>query len=204
MLDLLDDSGHKTGEVARKSEAHRLGLWHRCFHCWISTPYGPYLFAQRRAAAKETWPGKIDVTAAGHLMAGEGVEDGVREVEEELGLVVAFDDLIPLGTRKVEREIPGIGFDREFQDAFLLVRNLALEVIELQREEVAAIVRLRLEDMDALHGGTVIPTEEWTRDGVNPSWASLSDFIPEEDHYLQRVITAVRTVLEGGIPAPLL
>jgi isopentenyldiphosphate isomerase len=58
-----------TGEVAWKSEAHRLGLWHRCFHCWIVAPEtsfgGPYLFVQRRAVGKETWPDRLDVTVGG-------------------------------------------------------------------------------------------------------------------------------------------
>src|SRR5215211_1788818 len=88
LLDILDESGRPTGEVVAKSEAHRLGLWHRCFHCWIcgSEPGGSYLLLQRRAATKDTWPGYLDVTAAGHLAAGEGTLDGLREVEEELGL----------------------------------------------------------------------------------------------------------------------
>ncbi|HEX5913915.1 MAG TPA: hypothetical protein VFY54_12365, partial [Rubrobacter sp.] len=73
MLDILDESGLPTGEVVPKGEAHRLGLWHRCFHCWIcgSDPEGSYLLLQRRAATKDTWPGYLDVTAAGHLASGE-------------------------------------------------------------------------------------------------------------------------------------
>src|SRR5215203_6211346 len=58
LLDILDESGRPTGEVVAKSEAHRLGLWHRCFHCWIcgSDPEGSYLLLQRRAATKDTRP----------------------------------------------------------------------------------------------------------------------------------------------------
>ena len=123
---MLDSRGEKTGEVAWKSEAHRLGLWHRCFHCWIFSPEissgSPYLFVQRRAAGKDTWPNRLDVTAAGHLGAGEEtLEGGPREIEEELGLTVAPDELVPLGTRRSELQIPA-GLDREFQEVFLLVR----------------------------------------------------------------------------------
>src|ERR671911_1310116 len=90
-VDILDSRGEKTGEVAWKSEAHRLGLWHRCFHCWIFSPGipsgGPYLFVQRRAAGKDTWPNRLDVTAAGHLGAGEEtLAGGLRGIEEGLGL----------------------------------------------------------------------------------------------------------------------
>src|SRR3712207_9300793 len=88
-VDVLDASGRSTGEIAWKSEAHRRGLWHRCFHCWIvgEDSGGPYLLVQRRDATKDTWPGCLDVTAAGHLQSGEEpLSGGLREIEEELGL----------------------------------------------------------------------------------------------------------------------
>lgn len=203
MLDVLDETGEATGEVAPKDEAHRLGLWHRCFHCWIVDPGGPYLFVQRRAAGKETWPGRLDVSAAGHLRAGEEVLDGLREVEEELGLVAPPGELMSLGTRRIEREIPGVGIDREFQEAFLLVKTLSPEDLCLQREEVAAILRLRLEDVEALREGTEVAAEEWTYGEARPSRTSCSDFVPEEDGYLSRIARAARDALAGRRPGPI-
>ncbi len=200
MVDVLDRMGEKTGEVRWKSEAHRLGLRHRCFHCWVLDPGGPYLFAQRRAAGKDTWPDLLDVTAAGHLRAGEEILDGLREIEEELGLEVRPEQLVPLGTRRIERGIPGGGLDREFQEAFLLVRELSPEDLRLQTEEVAAVVRLRLGDVEALYDGAKVPTEEWTGGGARPSRARLSDFVPEEDAYLLRVARAARGILAGRKP----
>jgi len=200
MVDVLDEGGEKTGEVAWKSEAHRVGLRHRCFHCWILDPKGPYLFVQLRAAGKDTWPDLLDVTAAGHLRAGEGTLDGLREIEEELGLLVRAEDLYPLGTRKIEREIPGGGLDREFQEAFLLVRELSPADLRLQEEEVAALVRLDLDDVGALHDGAEVPAEEWTAGGTRPARTRLSDFVPEDDAYLLRVARAAREVLAGESP----
>ena len=99
----------RRGRSVAKSEAHRLGLWHRCFHCWIcgSDPEGFYLLLQRRASTKDTWPDYLDITAAGHLSAGEETLDGLREVEEELGLQVNPERLVPLGTHKIEQQLPG-------------------------------------------------------------------------------------------------
>ena len=204
LVDVLDGSGGETGKVAWKSEAHRLGLPHRCFHCWIVSPTGgpagPYLFVQRRAPGKDTWPDLLDVTAAGHLRAGEGPLDGLREVEEELGVEVRAEELVPLGTREISRGIPGGGLDREFQETFLLVRELSREDLRLQTEEVAAVVRLRLDDVEALYGGAGIPAEVWTAEGAALSRARLSDFVPEDDAYLLRVARAAREVLAGGEP----
>jgi isopentenyldiphosphate isomerase len=206
-VDVLDASGKKTGEVAWKSEAHRLGLWHRCFHCWIVSPGtpsgGPHLFVQRRASGKDTWPNRLDVTAAGHLGAGEETfEGGLREVEEELGLKVETGELVPLGTRRSELEIPA-GLDREFQEVFLLVRSLFPKDLRPQEEEVAAVVRLRLDIVEALHGGGEVLAEEWERGEVSTVSASLADFVPGEDEYLLRVARAARAYLGGECPVAL-
>ena len=189
-IDILNSRGEKTGRISWKSEAHRLGLWHRCFHCWIVAPEtpsgGPYLFVQRRAAEKETWPDRLDVSVGGHLAAGEEVLDGLREVEEELSLEVAPRELVPLGTRRAELEIPA-GLDREFQEVFLLVRELTQRDLRLQEEEVAAVVRLRLDDAEALYEGGEVFAEEWADGEASPISVRLADFVPGEDCYLLRL-----------------
>ena len=154
MVDVRDrESGERTGEVVWKSEAHRRGLWHRCFHCWIfgADAGEPYLLVQRRSVTKDTWPGYLDVTAAGHLGAGEEPLDGLREVEEELGLRVDPGRLVPLGTRRVEQRIPA-GLDRELQDVFLLRDDTPPGNLRLQREEVDAVLGIHLDDAVLLGG----------------------------------------------------
>ena len=205
-IDVLDARGLLTGEVAWKSEAHRLGLWHRCFHCWIVSPEtppgGPYLFVQRRAAEKETWPGRLDVTVGGHIGTGEEtLEGGLREIEEELGLPVAAGDLIPLGTRRAELEIPA-GLDREFQEVFMLVRSLFREDLRLQEEEVAGVARLRLDDVEALCGGDEVYAEEWRSGEISPVPVRLADFVSGEDGYLLWAARTARDILAGDTSTP--
>ncbi len=203
-IDVLDARGLMTGEVTWKSEAHRLGLWHRCFHCWIASPEtafgGPYLFVQRRTPGKETWPDRLDVTVGGHLGAGEeALEGGLREIEEELGLQVASGDLIPLGIRRTKLEIPG-GIDREFQEVFLLVRSLSPKDLRFQKEEVAAVARLRLDGVEALCKGSEVLAEEWTGGKTAPVSVRLADFVPGEDGYLLWTARTARNVLDGKSP----
>jgi 8-oxo-dGTP pyrophosphatase MutT (NUDIX family) len=143
------------------------------------------------------------VTAAGHLGAGEETfEGGLREVEEELGMKVEPDELVPLGTRRSELEIPG-GLDREFQEVFLLVRALSPKDLRLQEEEVAAVARLRLDVVEALYGGSEVPAEEWARGVVSDVSVSLADFVSGEDEYLVRVACAARAYLDGERPGAL-
>jgi isopentenyldiphosphate isomerase len=201
LLDILDEAGRPTGEVAPKSEAHQLGLWHRCFHCWISgsDPEGDYLLVQRRAAGKDTWPGYLDVTAAGHLAAGEKTLDGLREVEEELGLRVEPGRLVPLGTRRFETEIPG-GCDREFHDVFLLFDPTPPEDLRLQAEEVASVLRVDLDAVETLYETGTAPASEYSGENRVSKQISLADFVPHDGEDLRLVARAARRVLAGGRP----
>jgi isopentenyldiphosphate isomerase len=204
LLDILDESGRPTGEVVLKSEAHRLGLWHRCFHCWIcgSDPGGSYLLLQRRAATKETWPNYLDVTVAGHLAAGEGTLDGLREVEEELGLRIAPERLVLLGTRRIEQEIPS-GCDREVHEIFLVFDATHPEDLRLQKEEVDAVFRLDLDDVQALYDTGSAPAREYADGRASATRIHLTEFVPKEEGYLSNVAGAVRRHLSGAPPVPI-
>jgi 8-oxo-dGTP pyrophosphatase MutT (NUDIX family) len=202
LLDVLDGFGRPTGEAVWKSEAHRRGLWHRCFHCWVygTDAGGPYLLVQRRAAAKDTWPGRLDVTAAGHLRSGEEpLAGGLREVEEELGLRVAPERLVPLGTRRIEQEIPE-GYDREFHDVFLLFDATPPQNLQLQEGEVGAVLRMGLDDAERLGAGGGALAVEYAEGGASTTRVGLSGFVPNEDDYLSRVAGAARRLLAGESP----
>jgi isopentenyldiphosphate isomerase len=200
LVDVRDgETGERTGEVVWKSEAHRRGLWHRCFHCWVfgAGVGGPYLLVQRRSATKDTWPGYLDVTAAGHLAAGEEPLDGLREVEEELGLRVDPGRLTPLGTRRAEQRIPG-GLDREFHDVFLICDDTPPGDLRLQREEVETVLGIRLEEAEALGTAGSASAREYRDGQVSKIQVRVSDFVPNTDDYLRRVAVAARAALDGG------
>ena len=86
MLDVFDDMGRFLC-VKPRDEVHQAGDWHRVFHCQIATIRNgvPSLVLQRRSDQKAAFPGLLDLSAAGHLSAGESPTDGVRELAEELG-----------------------------------------------------------------------------------------------------------------------
>ncbi len=203
-IDVLDESGEPTGDVAWKSEAHRRGLWHRCFHCWVFGTEGaagePYLLVQRRASEKDTWPGRLDVTAAGHIGAGEEpLAGGLRELEEELGLRVEGKRLVPLGTRRVDLPIPA-GRDREFHEVFLLFDASPPGDLRLQREEVEAVLGLALDAAERLGAGERVTATEYAGDGTVETTVGLADFVPNYDDYLPRVAGAARRLLAGESP----
>ncbi|MEC2070995.1 NUDIX hydrolase [Alkalihalophilus marmarensis] len=97
-ITIVDEQRKPVG-IASRADIHRKGLWHETFHCWMvgreENHY--YIYLQRRSAHKIDFPSLFDITAAGHILANETIEDGVREVHEELGIEVTMNELIPLG-----------------------------------------------------------------------------------------------------------
>src|SRR5262245_16645361 len=97
MVDVLDESGQRTGEVLPKSVVHARELWHTSAHIWIINSKGEILM-QYRVADKKILPSCWDTSVAGHVSAGTTpAESGLRELEEEIGLDATLDELKPVG-----------------------------------------------------------------------------------------------------------
>lgn len=140
---MLDRDGAATGETKPRDAVHRDGDWHRVFHLWIVKD-GDHVLLQRRAPGKDLAPGLLDVTVGGHLRAGETWVEGLREVEEELGLVVDLVDLERLGTFRSERVYPH-AVDREVQEVFALRSDRPLHEYALAPDEVDVLYEVPLQ-----------------------------------------------------------
>ncbi len=149
ILDVLDSQGTVVGTATRE-EVHAKGLWHRTFHCLIVRPDDSdspiQVVLQRRSWQSRSFPGLIDLTASGHLIAGEAPRMGVRELAEETGLHVAPDRLIPLGVQLIVDERPG-RLNREHVHVFLLVEDCPLGDFTPNPEEVESLVEIASEDL---------------------------------------------------------
>lgn len=160
ILDVYDDQDRWIGTAARE-EAHAKGYWHRTFHCWLARAgkdgEAMVLF-QQRSAGKDTNPGCFDITVAGHLVAGETPKDAVREIEEEIGLAVGFEQLTYLVTIKEDSEGIYHGkrlIDREISDVFGYIADWELTQFRLQEEEVAGVYEAPARELIALMEGTI-------------------------------------------------
>ena len=80
----------------------------------------------------------FDITAAGHILSTETVADGIREVEEELGIEVDLTKLHAKGVVQDSIKLPKF-IDREFSNIFLYDSTFAASDFTLQREEVESV-----------------------------------------------------------------
>ncbi|VAV82464.1 Putative Nudix hydrolase YfcD [hydrothermal vent metagenome] len=145
-LDILTKDGQPTGKTALKSEAHKKGLFHATVHIWFYTATGDVLF-QKRSATKETFPNYWDVSVAGHVLAGETIEDAaLREVKEEIGIAILKTELVKIDVRKNINYHPNGIIDCEFQNVFLCKLDIDLHALNKQDEEVDALCLRSLEE----------------------------------------------------------
>ena len=100
-VDVFDENYQWKG-VALKSEAHNQGLWHRVFSCLIVDSTTRSVFFQKKQPLCYSFerPDYIDVSVGGHYIAGEKIEEGIREFKEETGIEIQYSDLINLGIRR--------------------------------------------------------------------------------------------------------
>lgn len=144
MLDYFDDKMNYLGTTTRE-EIHHKGFWHQTFHCWIlrRDKNNKFILFQKRGSDKKSYPNTLDITAAGHLIAGEKKEDGLRELNEELGINAKYSDLIYLGIRMSSAKVKDM-LNQEFAHVFLLEWNINLNKYKLQIDEVSGLVQIEL------------------------------------------------------------
>lgn len=120
-FDILHEDGSPAGYSLPRSQVHREGQWHRSVHIWVVDEWERILF-QQRSFHKDSNPGLWDISAAGHISVGqESREAAVREVGEELGLVISADQLQFLFEDKDQAILQdGKFIDHEFHDIYLL------------------------------------------------------------------------------------
>lgn len=198
-LDIYDEQMNHIG-VKERSAVHHDGDWHRVFHCWIAyrdSAGKDFMVMQRRGPNQEAYPNFLDITAAGHYQAGETIEEGIREIEEELGIQVRFDALIPLGIRIGVGRYKNI-IDHQFEHVFLLIHDQDIADYQYQKSEVAGLVALPVDaalELFAGERGELHARAVGFYEG--DLTLTLSDFITNIDRYTYRMLILAKRALNG-------
>jgi len=101
MLEVVDEEDNVIGLETRE-KIHREGLLHRDIHLWFITPKNEIIF-QLRSKLKDSFPGMLDATVAGHVEPGASYEETAsKECKEETGIDIDISKLILLKKMKNE------------------------------------------------------------------------------------------------------
>ena len=193
-------SGAAQGSVS-KVQAHQDGTWHATIHCWILDQDRRLIF-QSRSLTKATFPGLWDVSAAGHLRPGE---DGLREVEEELGAIVTLEELTSVGVLTVDQHY-GELFNRERPRVYLWDSGRALDSFSFTDGEVTALLSINIVSLVKLLQGEVVPALAYDTKGLYETSLNINNVVPLSNEYwntlLESLYKAVPDSQVGPAPAP--
>ncbi|MBM2812127.1 MAG: mutT/nudix family protein [Chloroflexi bacterium] len=216
MFDLCDERGRLIGRTKARFEVHRDGDWHRAFHCWVVTSAGlgqargadpggeACVVLQRRSLHKATWQGLWDVSVGGHYTAGEGVDGGLREIGEELGLTASSEELVRVARRREEVFYPNGLIEREIQDVYFLRRNVRLAELRPEPEEVMEVAVVPARALARLAAGRLselsAPGGRVGRDGVvEPVEVVIASagLVPRGGNYYRKVARFAEGLMRG-------
>lgn len=142
----------KSGQVKAITEAWDDEDWIGTFNLWIiqRKPVPSIIYQQR--SPKSSWaPKMLDVTAGGHLKAGEEIIDGLREVREELGKDYKGNELLFLGRKLHISPDVKKRMRQNVVYVYIVEDNSPLKSYKLQEEEVYAICSCPIDKLIKVH-----------------------------------------------------
>ncbi|MCI1590030.1 MULTISPECIES: NUDIX hydrolase [Heyndrickxia] len=202
-LKIFNDEKEPVG-IASREEVHKKGYWHETFQCWFISKCKDkwFVLLQIRSRNKKDYPNLIDITAAGHIMADEAVVDGVREIQEELGINVKFNELISLGMIDYSVKHKDL-IDNELANVFLYKSNHTFDDFTLQKEEVSGIVRIEFSSFYEFCTGMqeevriqgFVFNQKHDRVHINRI-AKKHEFVPHERSYYETIARRIKEKIE--------
>ena len=117
MLTVYDEDLNPVGERTR-ADVHANGLLHRTIRLW--TIADDRIWFQKRSMDKALFPGRLDLSATGHVDPGEAPLDAaLRETREEIGLDLDPSDVMAAGAIPFPFTRPDGRLDNEFASVYL-------------------------------------------------------------------------------------
>lgn len=160
-IDILDENGNKLNDMRTIEEIHKLGLWHRAVVVLIINSKGKIL-VQQRAGTKVFFPNAWEMCLTGHVDAGElSIETAIREIGEEVGLIISKKDLSYIYSFRREYFAEG-SIERLFFDVFCAKTNFDENDVKIQEEEVQAFKLINLNELKEMIDNGLVHTDNET------------------------------------------
>ncbi len=148
-IDIYDSKEQLLG-YCEKNQAHKLGYWHKVFGCMIYNSKTNKVFFQFKNPKHNNIHDKplLEITAGGHLISGETLVNGVREIKEETGLDVEYNELVFLKKRKCNKKIKKDYIIKEFQYYYSVDLDIKVsDFNNFDKKEVLSFVEFNINDV---------------------------------------------------------
>lgn len=151
LWDLYTSDRVRTGRTMRRCDECPAGLYHLVVHVCIF--WQGKMLLQQRQPFKDGWPDLWDVTAGGSALAGDTSQAAAeRELWEEMGVALSLDGRLPALT---------MTFPDGFDDYYIVQKDISLDALRLQPEEVQAAKWADKEEIfRMIDAGTFLPVHK--------------------------------------------
>ncbi len=139
----------KTDRTMIRGEKILSGDYHLVVHACIFNSKNEMLIQQRQPF-KSSWGNMWDITVGGSAVSGDNSQTAIqREVYEEIGLKLDFENILPHIT---------LNFNQGFDDIYLIEKDIDITKLKLQYEEVQAVKWATIDEIyKMLNEGKFIP-----------------------------------------------
>lgn len=176
------ETGTIIGEVDR-DQAHKEGTWHASVHVWVLDHAGEVVL-QRRSHTKDLFPSMWDISAAGHLKVED---DGLREVEEELGVTPPEEELTYLGMYPLQNTHAD-KTNNEWVRLWLWRSSLRLEDLSFTDGEVVRAGTMPVTSLREVLGGTSRVVRSWDGRVHQDETITSEDLVPLGEGYWKMLL----------------
>lgn len=149
LWDIYNRDKTKTNKTMVRGKKFEKGAYHLVVHaCIFNSKYE--MLIQQRQPFKSGWPNMWDITVGGSALSGESSQTAIeRELFEEIGLKIDLQDVQPHLT---------INFNEGFDDVYLIEKEININDLVLQYEEVQGVKWAALEEINKMiDDGVFIP-----------------------------------------------
>ncbi|HSX32687.1 MAG TPA: NUDIX domain-containing protein [Candidatus Saccharimonadales bacterium] len=137
--EVLDEEGHKTGQIMERQMVHTQQLWHEIVNVWIMNATGEVLL-QLRSPKVELNPGMWDVAVGTHVKPAEDpYVAAIRCVQNELGMAIQHDELRHLFNIQTANPLPDGKVHKVLGHVFLLKRDINLDDLVINPDKVTEL-----------------------------------------------------------------
>lgn len=145
LIEIVDEEGKYTGKILPREEIHNRNYLHNEVACFVINDNKEILL-EKRSPNKRYSPNKYGL-CAGHVMAGESLENAlVREIKEEIGIVLEATDLISFGEKEYTREET----NSHITYFYYTKLNLDISAFTIQKEELTEVKWFKIDEIKEL------------------------------------------------------
>ena len=152
-FDELNENGEKTGRRVERGFAHENGILHATSQIYIYRYHKGRLeiLLQKRSPDKDSYPGKLDISCAGHVPSGMDYDsNALKELSEELGITADISILKRIGVFRTSKKAEFYGkkfHDEQLSAVYISELYLDASEIKFQKEEISAVLWMSADEI---------------------------------------------------------